>query len=38
MFDLVLGYVVPITVRAGWAHGFMTDGSDQFYALFGSPF
>ncbi len=38
MIDLVLGYVVPITVRAGWAHGFMTDGSDQFYALLGSPF
>jgi hypothetical protein len=38
MFDLVVGYVVPISVRAGWGHGFMADGDDQFYALLGSPF
>lgn len=38
MFDLVVGYVVPISVRMGWGHGFMAGGDDQFYALLGSPF
>ena len=36
--DLVVGFVVPLTVRAGYAHGFMDDGEDQFYALLGNAF
>lgn len=38
MFDLIVGFFVPLTVRAGWAHGFMEDGDDQFYALLGNAF
>jgi len=36
--DLVVGFVVPLTVRAGYAHGFMDGGEDQFYALLGNAF
>jgi hypothetical protein len=38
MMDIVVGYVVPLTVRMGWARGLMQDGTDQLYALFGAPF
>ena len=36
--DVVLGYVVPFTLRFGYARGFMTDGANQVYGLFSSPF
>jgi hypothetical protein len=29
---------VPLTIRTGYAHGFMSDGDDQFYALLGNAF
>jgi hypothetical protein len=38
LIDLVVGFVVPLTVRTGYAHGFMSDGDDQFYALLGNAF
>jgi hypothetical protein len=36
--DLVLGFVVPLTLRVGYAHGFMADGDDQLYAQLGNAF
>lgn len=38
LVDVVLGYILPFTVRFGYARGFMTGGIDQTYALFSSPF
>ncbi len=38
LVDFVIGYFIPISLRAGWARGWMAGGSDQFYALLGAPF
>jgi len=36
--DLVLGYVVPFTLRIGYARGLSEGGTDQLYGLFSAPF
>ena len=36
--DAIIGYVVPFTLRVGWAYGFMEGGDHQLYWLLGSPF
>ncbi|MBI5516784.1 MAG: PD40 domain-containing protein [Deltaproteobacteria bacterium] len=36
--DLIVGYVVPFTVRVGYARGLTDDGDDQLYGLLSSPF
>lgn len=38
LIDLVVGFVLPFTIRTGYAHGFMEDGEDQVYSLLSSPF
>jgi hypothetical protein len=38
LLDLVVGYVVPFTVRLGYARGLTNDGTDQLYGLLSSPF
>ncbi len=36
--DVTLFYLIPLTVRVGYAHGFMEGGTDQFYAHLGRSF
>lgn len=36
--DFTLFYVVGLTLRVGYAHGFMEGGQDQVYAHLGTPF
>jgi hypothetical protein len=36
--DVVIGYVVPVVVRLGYAHGFDDGGVDDLYVLLGSGF
>lgn len=38
MIDFTLGYVLPFTLRIGYARGLMTDGIDQVYGNLGVPF
>ena len=38
LIDVVVGFILPFTLRTGYAHGFMEDGSDQVYGLLSSPF
>ncbi len=38
LFDLVLGYVVPFTLRIGYARGLSEGGTDQLYGLFSAPY
>lgn len=36
--DFTLFYVIGLTLRVGYAHGFMEGGADQVYANLGRPF
>ena len=36
--DFTLFYVIGLTLRVGYAHGFMEGGTDQVYANLGRPF
>lgn len=36
--DFTLFYIIPLRLRVGYAHGFMTGGTDQFYAGLGVGF
>lgn len=36
--DFTLFYIIGLTLRIGYAHGFMEGGLDQFYAHLGRPF
>jgi hypothetical protein len=36
--ELVLGYIIPINLRLGYAHGFDTGGEDQWYINTGFTF
>jgi hypothetical protein len=36
--DFTLFYIIGLTLRVGYAHGFMEGGLDQFYAHLGRPF
>lgn len=36
--DVTLFYLIPLTVRIGYAHGFMEGGLEQFYAHLGRSF
>ena len=38
LLDFTLGYVVPFSMRIGYARGFMEGGQDQFYVNLGVPF
>jgi hypothetical protein len=38
LIDIVVGYIVPLTVRVGYGKGFMEGGTDQVYSLLGSFF
>lgn len=38
MIDFTLGYVLPFTLRVGYARGLMEGGIDQFYGHIGVPF
>lgn len=38
LIDIVVGYVVPLSVRVGYGKGFMEGGTDQVYSLLGSFF
>ncbi len=38
LVDLVLGYILPFTLRVGYARGFMEGGTDQTYGLLSAPF
>jgi hypothetical protein len=35
---IVIGYVLPLTFRIGYAHGFMEGGDDQLFAILGLPY
>ena len=38
MLDFTLGYLLPFTLRIGYARGLMDTGIDQFYGHIGVPF
>jgi hypothetical protein len=38
LLDITLGYLLPFTVRVGYARGLMEDGIDQVYGHLGVPF
>lgn len=38
MIDFTLGYLLPFTLRVGYARGLMEGGIDQVYGHFGVPF
>lgn len=38
LIRVVIGYYLPMTLRIGYAHGFMEGGEDQVFAVLGVPF
>ncbi|MCD6499410.1 MAG: PD40 domain-containing protein [Deltaproteobacteria bacterium] len=37
LFELVMGYELPLTLRFGYAYGFGTKGGHRYYIFFGIP-